>query len=142
METKPLVIERTYNAPVKKVWDAITNPEKMRQWYFDLKDFKPVIGFTFSFYGDSDCGTYLHLCEVTEAVPEKKLAYSWRYENLEGNSHVTWELFAEDTDKTKLVLTHRGLETFPPLKDFTKDSFTAGWKHFFGKALKEFVENN
>jgi hypothetical protein len=30
------VIERSYNAPRKKVWRAITNKEDMKQWYFDL----------------------------------------------------------------------------------------------------------
>ena len=35
-----VVIERTYNAPVEKVWKALTDVDQMRQWYFDLKEFK------------------------------------------------------------------------------------------------------
>lgn len=140
MQTKPLVIERTYNASINKVWDAITNADKMRQWYFDLEDFKPQVGFKFEFSAACDGVSYLHLCEVTEVEPGKKISYSWKYKEHPGGSYVTWELFHEG-DSTKLVLTHKGLETFPALKDFTRDSFTGGWNHFLGTALKEFLEN-
>lgn len=140
MQTKPLVIERTYNAPVSKVWDAITNVEKMRQWYFDLEDFKPQVGFSFEFSAACDGISYLHTCKVTEVESGKKISYSWKYKEYEGDSHVTWELFP-DGETTKLVLTHKGLETFPPLKDFTRESFTGGWTHFLGTALKGFLEN-
>jgi len=37
---EPIVIERTYNAQIEKVWNAITNREQMKQWYFDIADFK------------------------------------------------------------------------------------------------------
>ncbi len=36
-----VVIERTYNAPVEKVWKALTDVDQMRQWYFDLKAKSP-----------------------------------------------------------------------------------------------------
>ena len=34
-----VVLERTFNAPVARVWRALTDVEEMRQWYFDLKEF-------------------------------------------------------------------------------------------------------
>lgn len=136
----PLVIERTYNAPTEKVWRAITDVEQMRQWYFKLDDFKPEVGFTFEFSGQSDCGDYVHFCEVTEVEDGRKITYSWSYKDYEGMSHVSWELFPEG-DKTRLVLTHTGLETFPPLKDFTRDSFTGGWTYFVHDALRKFLES-
>lgn len=135
----PLVIERTYNAPSEKVWRAITDVEQMRQWYFKLDDFKPEVGFTFEFSGQSDCGDYAHFCEVTEVEDGRKITYSWSYKDYEGMSHVSWELFPEG-DKTRLVLTHTGLETFPPLKDFTRESFTGGWTYFVHDALRKFLE--
>ncbi|RYJ42582.1 SRPBCC family protein [Flavobacterium beibuense] len=138
--TKPLTLERTYNATADRVWSAITDVSKMRQWYFNLEAFEPRVGFKFQFAagceGEDD---YIHLCEVTEVDECKKITYSWKYEDREGMSYVSWELFPEG-DKTKLVLTHKGLETFPPHKDFTRDSFNGGWTHFLG-ALQEYVEN-
>ena len=58
-----------------------------------------------------------------------------------GNSFVTFEVFAEG-DKTKLQLTHKGVETFPASnRDFAKENFVAGWEHIVGISLKEFLEN-
>jgi len=139
MEKQPLVMERTYNAPVDKVWRAITDVGQMRQWYFNLDDFKPEVGFTFEFSGQSDCGDYLHFCEVTEVVDGRKITYSWSYKDYEGMSYVSWELFPEG-EMTRLVLTHAGLETFPPMKDFTRESFSGGWTYFVHDALKKFLE--
>lgn len=139
MQTKPLVIERIYNASVDKVWNAITDVKKMREWYFDLEDFKPEIGFMFQFIGTCEGVDYLHLCEVTEVESGRKITYSWKYRDYEGQSYVTWELFPEG-DTTKLVLTHKELDTFPAHKDFTRESFTGGWTYFLETALKEFLD--
>ena len=138
---KNIIIEKIYNAPVSTVWKAITDKEQMKQWYFDIAEFKPEVGFEFQFSGQGKEGEqYLHLCKITEAVKEKKLQYSWRYDNLEGNSIVTFELF-EEGGKTRLKLTHEGLETFPANSpDFAKESFAEGWTYIIGTALKEFVE--
>lgn len=141
MKNEPFVIERTYNAPIGKVWKAITDKDDMKQWYFDLAEFKPEVGFEFQFLGGKDEGTkYLHLCKITEVIPGKKLTYSWRYNGYEGNSYVTFELFPEG-DKTRLKLTHEGIETFPISNpDFAKENFAEGWTYIVDKALKEFVE--
>ena len=104
-----VVIERTFNTPVGRVWKALTDVEEMRQWYFNLKQFKAEVGFEFDFVVEHEGTTYHHLCKVTEVIPQKKLAYTWRYRGEPGDSLVTFELFA-DGNKTKLRLTHEGLE--------------------------------
>ena len=140
MKHEPFVIERTYNAPVERVWKAITDKDDMKQWYFKLDAFKPEVGFEFQFEGGSKDMTYLHLCKVTEVIPNKKLQYSWRYKDHEGNSFVTFELFPEG-DKTRVRLTHEGLETFPAGNpDFKRESFAMGWTHIIGKSLTDFIE--
>jgi len=142
MNNEPFVIERTYNAPVEKVWKAITDRDLMQQWYFNIAAFKPEVGFEFTFDGGSKEKTYTHLCKILEVIPNKKLSYSWRYKDYEGYSVVTFELFDEG-EKTRLKLTHTGLETFPQVsKGFSKESFTQGWTHIIGTSLKNFVENN
>jgi uncharacterized protein YndB with AHSA1/START domain len=142
MKEQPFVIERTYKASIEKVWKAISNREQMKQWYFDLAAFEPKVGFEFSFYGGTPEKSYLHLCQVMEVVPGKKLSYSWRYDGFPGNSLVTFELFKEGSD-TRLRLTHEGLETFPQDNpDFAPQSFAAGWTEITGSMLKEFVEKS
>jgi uncharacterized protein YndB with AHSA1/START domain len=134
-----VVVERTFNAPVARVWKALTDVEEMRQWYFDLKEFKPEPGFEFSFVVEHEGVTYDHRCKVTEVIPQKKLAYSWRYEGHEGDSLVTLELFPEG-GKTRLKLTHQGLESFPKTPAFARENFNKGWTEIIGSELKQFVE--
>ena len=124
----------------KTAMEAITDKNDMKQWYFDLAEFKPEVGFKFSFTGGPPERSYLHLCEVIEVIPQKKLTYSWRYDGYEGVSHVTFELFEETTDTTRLKLAHSGLETFPALADFARSNFEAGWSDLIGQLLKDFVE--
>jgi len=111
----------------------------MKQWYFKLPEFKPVVGFEFQFEGGPPEKTYLHFCKITEVVAGKKITYSWRFDGYEGISCVTFELFTEG-DKTRLRLTHAGLETFPAINDFARKNFEEGWHYITGTSLKNFVE--
>ena len=137
---QPFVIERTFNAPMAKVWSAITNKDEMKQWYFDLADFKPEVGFEFTFNGQREGRLKVHLCKVTEVVTGSKLTYSWRYQGSEGISHVTFELF-DAGGKTRLKLTHAGLETFPITlhRDYARENFQAGWTHIIGTSLPAYL---
>ena len=136
-----VVIERTFNAPIAKVWRAITDVDQMRKWYFDLKEFKPELGFEFEFSVEHEGMTYHHLCRVTEVVPQKKIAYTWRYKGEPGDSLVTLELFAEG-DNTRVKLTHTGIETFPKTPAYARKNFESGWTAIIGTELKQFVEQS
>ncbi|HEY3876728.1 MAG TPA: SRPBCC domain-containing protein [Candidatus Kapabacteria bacterium] len=137
----PVIVERTFLAPIATVWDAITNNDAMKHWYFKLPEFRPEVGFEFEFEGGPPEKTYIHKCKVTEVFPQKKLAYSWRFDGYKGNSTVTWELFP-DGEKIKLRLTHFGLDTFAENNDpaLGAHNFQAGWTDIIGRSLKEFVE--
>jgi uncharacterized protein YndB with AHSA1/START domain len=140
MKSDPFIIERTFNAPVTKVWKALTDKSDMKQWYFDLAEFKPEVGFEFQFYGGTEGKQYLHLCKITNVIPNKKLTYSWKYDGYAGESFVTFELFPEG-DKTRLRLTHEGIETFPAdVPDFSRKNFEEGWTQIIGTSLKDFLE--
>ena len=135
----PLITESTYNAPVDVVWQAITDREQMKQWYFDIESFKPEVGFEFTFKGENEGRVYIHLCKITELIPGRRLKHSWRYQDYEGISFVTFELFPEG-NKTRIKLTHEGLESFPELPDFARNNFKEGWTMIIGTLLKDFVE--
>ncbi len=137
------VIERTLNAPLAKVWAAISDKTEMKKWYFDLPDFQPKVGCKFQFSGGTEEKQYIHLCEVTEVAQGKKLTYSWRYEGYEGNSFVTFDLFDEGNNTTKLKLTHTGLETFPKSNpDLAKENFAMGWTELISTSLPNFLQSN
>lgn len=131
---KPLVIERVFNASVERVWTAITNKDQIREWFFDIKEFRLEPGFEFSFIGGKGIVNYLILCKVTEVIKGRKFSYSWRYEGFRGDSQVTFELFPE-ADGTRLKLTHEGLESFP----MSKPGFLNG---YFQPEWDEYINNN
>lgn len=141
MNNQAIKVERVYDAPVQKVWAALTENAQLKQWYFDFEDFKPEVGFEFKFYGGPDDGKqYLHVCKITEVINEKKLVYSWRYDGYQGDSLVSFELFPEG-DKTKLILTHEGVENFDASnQDFAKGNFVEGWTYIINTGLKEYLE--
>ena len=134
-----VIVERMLNAPVARVWKALTDVDQMREWYFDLKEFKPEVGFEFEFVVEHEGNRYHHLCKITAVVTQKKIAYTWRYKGEPGDSLVTFELFPEG-DKTRLKVTHTGIETFPKTPAYARKKFEAGWTAIIGAELKQFVE--
>ena len=143
-EAPEVVVEKLLLHPASRVWKALTDKDQMKHWYFAPDEFRPEKGFQFRFRGQGHKGEqYLHICRITEIVPEKKLQYSWEYEGIEGYSLVTFELFEIEKNKTRLVLTHKGLGTFPTNNaDFAPDSFNHGWTHLVGISLPEFLDKS
>ena len=137
----PIVIERNFKASTAIIWNALTDLSQLKKWYFDLDGFQPVPGFRFRFAGKGSTGEeYMHDCRVLEVIPGKKIAYSWTYENREGYSVVSFELFP-DGDETRLVLTHTGVASFAANgSDFMNESFTQGWTEIIGNQLRLFLE--
>ncbi len=142
MSHNPIIIERLFTAEIEDVWRAITEKELMKQWYFDLDEFRAEVGFTFEFIGGPEDGIqYVHQCEITEVIPQKKLTYRWKYKGYAGASFVTFELVASGTN-TKLILTHSGIETFPDSNpDFAIHNFETGWNHIINTSLDQFLSH-
>lgn len=143
IKNQPVLVERVFDAPINTVWQAITDKDHMQQWYFILDEFKPEMGFQFTFSGRGQQGEeYLHLCTITDLMEPNRLQYSWKYKNHPGYSLVTFELF-ETGNQTRLILSHHGLETFPQDKpDFSRNSFKEGWNEIINNSLKGFLEKN
>ncbi|MFZ1256632.1 MAG: SRPBCC domain-containing protein [Saprospiraceae bacterium] len=141
MENSPIILERLFNATPAKLWNALTDKNEMKKWYFDLPEFKAEIGFKFQFSGGpSPEKEYIHLCEITEMIPEKKLSYSWSYLGYSGISYVSFELF-EQENKTLLRLTHRAIESFPKENfDFAIENFKEGWNHIINTSLSAYLK--
>jgi uncharacterized protein YndB with AHSA1/START domain len=141
IEKTPIVLERTYAAPVETVWKAITDVDQMKQWYMPaLESFKAEVGFETRFRIRHNDKNFTHIWKVTEVVPGKKITYGWKFEEYPGDSLLTFELFPEG-NKTRLRLTHQGLETFLPESnpDLARGQFAQGWTSIVS-ALSPFVE--
>ncbi|MFC0604310.1 SRPBCC family protein [Winogradskyella pulchriflava] len=143
MSNSSVIVERVFDADLALVWKALTEKELMKQWYFDVEEFKTVVGFKFEFWGgEPGEKQWKHLCEITEVVPKKKLTYSWKYDGYSGMSYVTFELFEEDNG-TKLKLTHTGVDSFPSdIPELAVHNFENGWNQAINISLKKFLEIN
>ena len=142
MKTLPIVVEAILNAPVHKVWAALTHHRQMQQWYFDIEEFIAEYGAEFEFYGGTPERQYLHKCKITDLVQDQKIGYDWKYDGVEGDSHVTFEIHPEEGHKTKLRLVHSGTETFPTYDtNFSRTSFENGWNEIINSNLRNYLES-
>ncbi|GAA4299102.1 SRPBCC domain-containing protein [Nibribacter koreensis] len=140
MAIEPIIVERSFEASPETIWQALTNPEEMKKWYFDIPGFEPKVGHQFQFTGENEGRTFLHLCEVQVAIPQQKLAHTWRYEGQPGDTLVTFELTPENKG-TRVKLIHAGTETFPKDNpDLARKNFEAGWNFIIGTGLQDYLE--
>lgn len=136
----PVVIEESFATSIDSVWEAITNPELMRQWFFENIDaFAPTVGSLSQFVVTVEDRTFTHLWKVTEVIPGQKISYDWKYKEYPGDAFVTFQLIPHENE-VKLKLTMEVVESFPDdVPEFTRESCEGGWNYFIRERLKEFL---
>ena len=138
----PIEVIQYINAPRSEVWEALTNREKMVEWYFDnIPDFKAELDFYTEFNVHNEGRDFLHQWTVREVVPEKLISYDWKFKEYEGLGLVRFELFDESAG-TMLKLSNYGIETFPSeIPEFTRESCQGGWEYFINGRLKAYFDS-
>ena len=121
---REIVIE----APVEKVWEHITVPEKIAGWLMRT-DFAPVVGKDFSLNCEHQGAIP---CTVKEIVPHQKLAYSFKLKSPPIETLVTITLLKEGKN-TRLTLVHSGWDALPPSEQGAADQYGSGWGGFLEK---------
>ena len=134
-------IEAFFEVSKEKVWEAITNSEAMKVWYFDISNFNLNIGTKFSFY-EGGKKEYLHEGEVLKVEDNKLFQHTWLHpEQSKGSSIVTWNI-EEVGGKTKVILTHEGVESFADAgPNFTIANYEMGWNALVKTNLKNYLYN-
>lgn len=137
-----VVVKQRVNAPVEKVWSALTDKVQMKEWYFDIPDFELGVHNEFNFYEPGGECKFHHHGEILEIEPNAKFKHTWSYPELsKEKTLVRWEL-EPDGDGTMVTLTHKGLENFDHLgSEFSHNNFEEGWNELVKKSLKDYVEN-
>jgi uncharacterized protein YndB with AHSA1/START domain len=136
----PLIKEFDYNASIEQVWQALTDVDKMKQWYFpQLQQFEPIVGYQFQF-ADED-SAYQKEWVVTEVKEARTLAHSWAYKGYAGSSQVIFELFANE-NTTRLKVTQTAIESFPAHADFKRERFEWGWDLLLGQNLRQLLDHS
>jgi uncharacterized protein YndB with AHSA1/START domain len=150
--SKPLVIERTFNTPASKVWEAWSDSEKLKQWNGPKNYSCPRCEIDFRVGGKvftamrSDTGKEMYSTgNYLEIVPHKKIVMTDNFADSKGNVispeeagmpgewnedlKVTVELQEED-NKTRMTITHSGI---PPEMS---DDCVQGWEEMVDKLEK------
>lgn len=135
----PLIKEFNYDISIGKVWQALTDVDKMKEWYFpQLQKFEPIVGYKFQF--DDNSSVYQKEWVVTKVKDDRTLAHSWAYKGYPGSSEVIFDLFA-DENKTRLRVTQTDLESFPNHPHFKRERFEWGWDNLLGQNLRQLLEH-
>ena len=128
--TEDLRVERTYDAPPDRVFEAWTSPELLRRWWAAQPDWTSPeaevdlrVGGRFRLAMRNTNGeTHAVSGVYTEVDPPARLAYTWAWEELDHpESRVTVE-FREDDGATTVVITHAGLAN-----DAEREQHGHGW---------------
>lgn len=140
MNYRPIITEKIYPVPASKVWQAITDKEQMKEWYFTIDDFILREGAEFNFSVPDGDNIYHHRCVIKEIVPEKLFSHTWTHPSQsKGESVVTWELEPVE-DGTKVTLTHRGVESFADGgPNFVYENYQAGWEDILETYLRDYL---
>lgn len=131
-----LALSRWFEAPVEEVFEAFTDPARLRQWWgprnfvIEELDFPAVEGASYQVrLRAPDGSTYAHVGEFLEVRPPGRLSYSWRWVEgplPRGETLVELDFHAEDLG-TRVELRH---SRFPDAA--TRDAH-AGWPDSFDR---------
>lgn len=139
MET--VTVTHTFDSPLDKVWHALSDGNELKKWYFPVQNYVFEIGKEFTFYESDSSHNYLHQCQFLNIIPKQLIEYSWAHPNQsKGSSVVKWEFQDEGGTKTKLTLTHSGIENFADAgPDFSKANYEMGWNAIVKTTLRNYL---
>jgi len=128
-----LVVRRTFNAPVERVFNAWLSPDAMRAFVVDgpqkVLDVKvdPRMGGSYRISWDTPDGVWYVGGVYREIVKNERIVCTWTWEEDDpAEAHetlLTLEFRSLGPKKTELVLTHTNLRS-----QESRDGHAAGWK--------------
>jgi uncharacterized protein YndB with AHSA1/START domain len=139
-----LVIERVFDAPVSKVWQAWSDPEIFMKWWGPKPFTAPFIKINFRPGGkylwcmrDRKGRDYWNTGTYLKIVPMRRIVYTDKFSDKDGNAvpASTYGLSGEWADETKVTVTFEDLDdktkmtirhAGPPAGEMTKLT-RAGW---------------
>ena len=138
--TDQLTTTTTINAPIDRVWKAVTTPALIKQWFFGVDTTSDwAVGSLLVHTGEYQGKPYVDKGEILRIQPPRLLEHS-HWSEVSGKADrpdqyqvVTWVL-SEHGDGTELTVSERNL----PSKEASETSEGA-WKMALGK-LKELLE--
>lgn len=129
MKTKNIKQGLMINAAPHAVFEALMDSKKHSLFTGDTAKISPVVGGSFTTFGGYATGKNLEL------IPDEKIVQTWRASNWpEGHVSVITFLLKPAGGGTKLMFSQKDI----PESD--ADNVADGWKTYYWKPLKEFLE--
>lgn len=98
-DARTIVLTRRYDAPAEDVWDAVTDPERLRRWFMPVTGDLRVGG---RYQTEGNAGGTIVACE-----PPRRLAVTWEMgEVKEGDLSQVEVRLSEVDGATEFVLEH------------------------------------
>lgn len=116
-----ITMERTFNAPVDKVFDAFVNPEKIAKWFSGKKyttkvdTYEGRTGGSWRLVQGDGGEEYAFRGVFHEVTPTERIIWTFEFEGLPERGHVALETmtFSEEEGKT----TVKTVSVFPSVED-------------------------
>jgi uncharacterized protein YndB with AHSA1/START domain len=97
-DARTLTMRRTYDGSIEDVWDALTNPDRLKRWLLPVNgDFK--VGGHYQLEGNAGG-------EILECEAPNRLKVTWIFGGATGLSEVEVTLTAESDQRTLFELEH------------------------------------
>jgi activator of HSP90 ATPase len=118
----------TINVPLDEVYEALVEPEIIREWSGAEAEMDIKPNGTFSLWGGSIHGVNLY-------ITKNQIIQDWKEDIWEDYSRVTFNLTDGDRGSTKVELIHELI----PTRGFK--SIVKGWDEYYMGPLKELLES-
>jgi uncharacterized protein YndB with AHSA1/START domain len=129
-----LRLERTFNAPAIRVFEAWTSPEVLRRWWHAEHDWETPIAEVDARVGGAirlvmrnpaDGSEYAGSGQYTLLEPPHRLAFTWVWEYERSAPQLVEIELIEHGDRTTVVMTHTGLP------ETERGEYVDGWQKSF-----------
>jgi len=133
-DTTVVRLERTFGAPVERVFEAWTSPEVLRRWWGAGPDWQTPVAevdlrvggsYRLSMKGPGSAALLTVAGRYTEVSPPELLQYTWAWEQEDGTfgpESTVRVTFAGHGDHTHVTIEHSGL-----LDEDARTKHLEGW---------------
>ena len=131
-----LVIRRSFDASIETLFDALTNPQALKDWfgpggakvYGTSSDLRVGGKWAIEMTGDN-CEEHNVTGEYVEVDPPHKVVFTWAWRSMPDRvSLVTYALKSDGAERTTLTLTHERLASVE-----ARDRHEFGWNGSLNK---------
>jgi uncharacterized protein YndB with AHSA1/START domain len=146
MQTTEYRIEREImiDAPVEVVWNTITEPDQITQWFADTVDLEVAPG-AHGYMGFGDHGGGVVVVDTVD--PPTRFSFRWNQpaeeEPAPGNSLLVEFTLEGDGEQTRLTVVESGLDLLTwssTEKQRYADEHNGGWADFLGRLARLLAE--